>query len=132
MLAFEGTADQVRFVSRTGFGAGPFAPARWVTWSVASSDGLRIEERDMLAPDNAAAAVPVWGGTIPDLDLRFQYLRPVRGQERPVWLDQWQAAAERYFLPTAVRLVGRAGEDPIRVLISLDYAEAGREGLVLQ
>jgi prepilin-type N-terminal cleavage/methylation domain-containing protein len=135
-LAFEGSADAIRFVSRHGIQDGPGGLPRWVhvrrEQASNNENRLIVEERQILSPDNqpgqtTTARVEVLSCT----DVRFEYLDRIQ-EEKAQWLATWVAAERKGFLPLAVRVQCRTGNDLLKMLVPLDYGESAREGMWLQ
>jgi general secretion pathway protein J len=136
-LGFEGTSRSIRFVSRATLGIGPSGPARWIEWS-AGDDGIVVEERDILPPDNIAAPDPAWTGLLAagHGPVEFAFLHPGSASDPAgtpgEWVTTWDPSVER-FPPAAVRVrsrerTGVQGGGSVWFLVSLEFADTASVG----
>ena len=133
-LAFEGTADRIRFVSRMGLNDGPDSLPRWVDLyrekGLNGESKLIVEERRILPPDNQPSeTTSARAQILTCTDVGMEYL-DTTGQ-KPQWQQAWSGLT-RGALPDAVRIVYRTEKETLRLLIPLDYAESARQGMWLQ
>jgi prepilin-type N-terminal cleavage/methylation domain-containing protein len=134
-IAFEGQRDRVRFVSRYGVKDGPDSVPRWIDvypdTAVDRQSALILEEHRILSPDNQpdmANTVRIEIGKC--AEIRFEYLD--RTGEMPRWISNWDAAAQKVPLPSALRMQCKTEPDVMMLVIPLDYADSARQGLLFQ
>lgn len=125
-LAFEGTANTLRFISATSWRDGPRAVPRWIElkW-----DGrLIVDERLIMSPLNAPSTGSLWHLELDSFqELRFRYLRRPQADRAVEWFDAWEIQ-ERRELPAAIAIEGKVGGQPTSMIIPLDYAEMNWKG----
>jgi prepilin-type N-terminal cleavage/methylation domain-containing protein len=132
-VAFDASEKRIRFVSRNGITDGTGNLPRWVELreeQAGSQSRLVLEERRILPPlnqpsDSSSARAEFVGCA----DIHLEFLRLT--QDGPQWNGAWDPSLSLP-LPAAVRLVCRAKKPSVMFLISLDYAEAARQGLKFQ
>ncbi len=125
-IAFDGSAERLRFVSGQSFGSSLDAP-HWVEIRWEQRPGtygrLLLEERRILAPDNRPEEEPYWGGTILEAEsFELMYLEPDNRGEPGAWVAEWSPSPGAR-LPLAVRFVIQfsGGGAAREVLVPLDY-----------
>lgn len=137
-VAFEGTADRVRFVSRHGILDGPGSTPRWIELRLeqAPNDDRRLiaEERRILSPDNQPGEPSTRVDILSCADFLFEYLDTAG--EKPQWVPTWSRPERSRPLPSAVRIrcmpAGQSSENSVKLLIPLDYADSAGQGMWLQ
>jgi prepilin-type N-terminal cleavage/methylation domain-containing protein len=134
-LAFDGSTDHLRFVSRTSFKDGPNAIPRWIDlrWvrdSVNPSGALVAEERLIRPPDNLPDTSIYWTGSVLQADgCDFAFLDGAIVDRPATWLPEWRPLAEH--LPKAIRIRCTMQSKEVVSVSPLDYAVSYAEGLRL-
>ena len=134
-LAFEGSSDHLRFVSRTSFKDGPDSIPRWIDirWmpdAQKTAGALVLEERIVLPPSNLPDAAVYWTGRVLQADgCSFDYLDG-NGNDKPFsWTPVWRPSSEQ--LPKAVRIRCNNESKDFLSLNPLEYAASYAAGLRL-
>jgi prepilin-type N-terminal cleavage/methylation domain-containing protein len=133
--AFEGGTDRLRFISRYGVVDGPNSLPRWIDLhqerSASGENKLMIEERYILPPDNQPGQAATVHADLGDCEEpNFQYLDI--SADKPQWTSTWNDVDAKAPLPSAVRIECKGSQGLQQLLVVLDYAESGRQGLVFQ